>query len=284
MLSRILTLHISKPSIQGHKLHKCTLSFFLVEKKYSRISNVSYWQKKLSLFDPKTELADSIRSELEKRKLEYECVVVSFLPEKYFLRNFSFPFFDRNKIDKILQQELEDNLPFPLDEFYFDFLPTGNRTEQGYEILVLGINKKEMDDFYHLLSSIITNTSSPPQHFLIDLPYAPLFTLCSYICEPELEKYLFIHFEENCLIFLGMEKNILLSCGEIFCQLEDTAESYHALLAQIKSIILQIENQTGDFNIEQIILSGKYLNKLSNYLEQKLSITVRGLEQVKFSH
>ena len=133
MLSKILTLHITNTY----------LNFLFVEKKWGQIIKVLSWQKQIphyihdndsKLIDEQnsdteqnqkwTNINDIVKSELQNRKLQYDCLLVSFLPENYFLRFLNFPFGDKNKIARILPQELKDVLPFDLDNFYYDFMLT----------------------------------------------------------------------------------------------------------------------------------------------------------------
>ena len=277
MLSKILTLHISNSY----------LNFLFVEKKWGQITDVNCWQKELSGIKSKSELAKSIKLELEEKKLIYDCLLLSILPENYFLRKLTFPFSDKNKISEILPQELEDSLPFPLDEFYYDFIPTTKDAAQNQQILCLGIKKQEIDELVQSLEDVNIYP------FLIDLPYSSLLSLCSNIAEPRPKRYMLLHFEPECAFLLCIENNKLIEGHEFKWKLHKNSSpsdisntnyssNHDHLIDKIKISLLKADNDSIDFVIEQIIISGPYPENLPESIEKKLGIPVQEIYKLKF--
>ena len=315
MLSKILTLHITNTY----------LNFLFVEKKWGQIIKVLSWQKQIphyihdndndsNLVDEQSsdtesnqktpDIGEIIKSELQNRKLQYDCLLVSFLPENYFLRFLNFPFGDKNKISRILPQELEDVLPFDLDNFYYDFMLTTTRQHEGYQVLTLGIKKQEIDE---LLNNLALLSTIP---LLIDTPFAPLISLCSKMEEPRPEQYILLHFEPEYTLLLCMAKNTLRDGYALQWKIQANSHwvhppvagnhqfqpysgdqiadqnnnpDYNLLISELKALFLKLDNNMPDFNVEQIILSGQYTQHLSTTIEHELSIPVQTITQVEFA-
>ena len=290
MLSKILSLHIANNY----------LNFLFIEKKWGQINFATYWQRKVSFdnHDNNTEQPDDhqhpaarnsgkwpeiagiVQAELQKRNLQYDCFLVSFFPQNYFLRFLNFPFCDKNKISRVLSRELEDVLPFELDEFYYDFMLTDTRGQDGCRVMVMGVKKQEIDELLAALTP--SGSASPPP--LVDTVFAPLVSLCAQMEEPRPERYLFLHFEPGHSLLLCMENKTVIDGHELQWKSlsEQNDNNYEGLISELKSYFIKLNNLRPDFEVEQIIISGQNLHQMARNIEHELSIPVRLIQDIMF--
>lgn len=166
MFSKLLA-PIKKPSFLGIDISDLSIKFLRVDKegrgngkKITRSGEVAIGPGLVSGGDIKDEtgLAEALKNSLrdEKgRRLPEKFVVASLPEEKSFVRMVQLPKLSREEIPTAAKWELESNIPFPIEQVYFDYevvYPAANDEKADHtDILVTAFPRLIVDSYVSVL-------------------------------------------------------------------------------------------------------------------------------------
>ncbi len=89
-------------------------------------------------------------------KINTKYVGVSLPEEKSFLDVFQIPILPEEEIENVIRQEAENNIPFPLNEVYFDFERLGQQDKklEYQEVFSVACSKKIVDSYERVLKRV----------------------------------------------------------------------------------------------------------------------------------
>ncbi len=90
------------------------------------------------------------------KKIKSRSVIVSLPEEKLFLDIIQFPLMSEAELEKTIQFEIENYIPFPLEEVYFDFekVEVISNRQKYQEVLITAFSKKTIDSYLRVLKNV----------------------------------------------------------------------------------------------------------------------------------
>lgn len=137
----------------GLKIEKGLVAAAVIAKRFGRIEIIDSFRRE---FATDAELAELL---MHRAKEWIGCRIVSSIPGRHFTqRLIRFPFDDRRKIEKALVFELEDAMPFPIDDVVIDHIIISDGRKKGKPareatILAVVIHKSVLRRHLELLAS-----------------------------------------------------------------------------------------------------------------------------------
>jgi type IV pilus assembly protein PilM len=231
---------------------------------------------------------------IEKIKTKY---VVFCLPEEKNLSQIiEMPDLPHEDLEKALRFEIENYIPFPAGEIYFDFIKLPSQKEKKCNVLILAYEKKIVDSYFRVLKKAnlepvvfepeilsFQRLIPPSKDFvlLVDLGetktnfgvfsegllrFSFSSTFSSSLLTETISKELNVPFEEaeKLKIMFGLEESIFLKYEtkeSIFKKergkiFDALVPCLSDLLDQIKRILSYFESLDPNFKIKKIFLSG----------------------------
>src|SRR5438046_2413569 len=96
--------------------------------------------------------ADRMRSFLQRHQLEATTVLSSLPGDLVTLRTFYLPFRDRKRLDQTVPFELENQVPFGLDDIVIDYHVL-HRDRSGSNVLAALVQRRDLEEHLTLLKS-----------------------------------------------------------------------------------------------------------------------------------
>src|SRR5437016_1905985 len=97
-------------------------------------------------------VADQVRGFLQRHQLDATTVLSSLPGDLVTLRTFFLPFRDRKRLDQTVPFELENQVPFGLDEVVVDYHVL-HRDRAGSNVLAALVQRKDLEEHLALLSA-----------------------------------------------------------------------------------------------------------------------------------
>lgn len=103
-----------------------------------------------------TEIIRKSLTKLERAGMKSRNVIVSLPEEKLFLDTIQLPLISDVELKKIIQLEIENYIPLPLEEVYFDFekIELISNSAKYQEILITAFSKKIIDSYLKVLKNV----------------------------------------------------------------------------------------------------------------------------------
>jgi type IV pilus assembly protein PilM len=244
-------------------------------------------------------LAENIKEGLKKikaEKMKTKYVVFCLPEEKNLSQIIEMPDLPHEDLEKALRFEIENHIPFPVGEIYFDFIKLPSQKEKKCNVLILAYEKKIVDSYFRVLKKAnlepvvfepeilsFERLIPPSKDFVLVIDLGETRTnfgvfsegllrfsssspFSSSLLTKTISKELNVPFEEaeKLKIMLGLEESILLKYEtkeSIFKKergkiFDALVPCLSDLLDQIKRISSYFESLDPNFKIKKIFLSG----------------------------
>lgn len=160
-------------------------------------------------------------------------------PESLHL-NVRLPVVDPKSLEKMLRLELQDTLPFDPSEFHLSAVPTGQATDDGFDVEVSLLRRSYLQDLLENLRGVEIDPA------ILTSPEAALGALPSLTAQPLAENFSVV-LRDSANIYLSTFLNGALRRARIIprVSLNGASGSWgEAVLRQIEMTVLQIEHET----------------------------------------
>ncbi|MEW6606993.1 MAG: pilus assembly protein PilM [bacterium] len=194
-------------------------------------------------------------------KTKYICLG---LPRRQILVNIiELPPIKKDLISQALKYEVEEHIPYPIEEVYYDYQIIG-QFEKKTNILLVAVRKEVVDPYLQLLSQIELKP------LFVDVDSFSIINLCLELFSNE--------FKHNTTLLISSETD----CSEISLLKNEKLEFTKSLpfltddtvfLEEIKKIIDYFQTSSEGFKIDKIILTKGISNGIAQNLKQELGIS-----------
>lgn len=99
----------------------------------------------------KESLSRTLKELFGEKKIKEERIVSALPLTSVVVRNITFPFREKGKIEKTIKFEAEPYLPFPVEEAIIDFQIIGEAKGNGAEVLMIAVDKKRVREHLEIL-------------------------------------------------------------------------------------------------------------------------------------
>ncbi len=264
--------------------------------------------------EEKESISRTIKELFEEKKIKEEKIISALPLTAVVVRNITFPFRERGKIEKTIKFEAEPYLPFPVEEAIIDFQIIGEAKGKEAEVLMIAVDKKRVRE--HL--DILSRAGIEPA--IVSLDVAAIFNAYSLgenggektvaLVDLGAEKTTIAVVSEGRLSFVrgipqGSKNFISPSAKEKTVSVEETEEEkgsgklagdekclsdvpkqdFEPILKEIERTLVSFQARSGK-EVEEIVLSGggSQLSVLREHLSRELDLEVsiyhlaRGIE------
>jgi type IV pilus assembly protein PilM len=228
--------------------------------------------------EEKESVSRTVKELFKEKKIKGERIVSSLPLTFAVVRNITFPFQDRGKIEKAVKFEAEPHLPFTVEEAIIDFHITGETKGNGTEVLIIAVDKKRVREHLNILSDAGIEPT------IVSLDIIAIFNAYSLISESrkektvalvnmEVEKTTVAIISEGKLSFI---RGIPQGSKDLVSTLTKEEKVFPlSILKEIERTFISSQTRSGK-EIEGIVLSGEgsQIPTLVEHLSHELGIEV----------
>jgi len=203
---------------------------------------------------------DAVEDVLGHLSYSGELCRVSFGAENFFFRNLSFPFHDKKKIERILGNELEENVPLDISDLLVDSLVTGKKGQESTVVAAMAYREfiaERLDELKSLqidpeiiaISSVqtalqLSRISSLADFILLDCSCCR-FTI--FVMQDGRMRLIrpFV-FDDGSLAQFSLDKNSQFVSAK---KVEKIADTYKTLCREVRRTLYSIENIEPDIPV-----------------------------------
>ncbi|EKD26050.1 MAG: Type IV pilus assembly protein PilM [uncultured bacterium] len=98
-----------------------------------------------------------LKNVLKEKKIKSNIAAVSISNRLVFTRFVKMPFSDSSKLEKLINFEAQQQIPFPLEEVSWDYQIVGKNPDEEYEVLIAAIKKDVLDSQFTTLKEASIN-------------------------------------------------------------------------------------------------------------------------------
>jgi Tfp pilus assembly PilM family ATPase/Tfp pilus assembly protein PilN len=209
-----------------------------------------------------SDIALSIKKFLKKNNIKTKYICLN-LPRRQILASIiELPAIKKELINQALKYEVEEHIPYPIEEVYYDYQVLGEHDKKT-NILLVAVRKEIVNSYLQLLSQA---NLSP---LVVDVDSFGVVNLCLELFAKEFKQQtvLLISGGADCRE-ISLFKNERLQFTKSLPIILDEA----TLLEEIKKIIDYFQTQFDEFRIDKIILTEGISTKLVDRIKVELKI------------
>ncbi|MEW6096121.1 MAG: pilus assembly protein PilM [bacterium] len=230
----------------------------------------------LEVNTPSSEIALGIKRFLKKNNIRTKQLCLNLSRRQILVNIIELPAIKKDLITQALKYEVEEHIPYPIEEVYYDYQILGQE-EKKTNILLVAVRKEVVDPYLQILSQ----TSLSP--LFVDVDSFGVINLCLELFSKE--------FKQNTTLLISgsMDYNeISLFKNEKLQFTKSTSAllSDSAFLEEIKKIIDYFQTSYEKFRIDKIILTDgiatNNLTKLEQRLKEELGIPTISVNPVAY--
>ncbi len=202
-----------------------------------------------------SETASDIKRFFKKNNIKTNSVCLNLSRRQILASIIELPAIKKDLITQALKYEIEEHIPYPMNEVYYDYQILGQE-EKKTNILLVAVKKEIVDSYVQLLSQVSLNP------IFVDIDSFGVINLCLELFSKE--------FKQNTVLLISGGTD----CSEISLFKNEKLQFSKSLppilnnatfLEEIKKIIDYFQTQLEGFRIDKIILTeGILTNDLTN--------------------